>query len=111
MGLSTTVPDYDEARDGLPELASITPTAPAVVVWAFAYGTRKGDVLRFTMTSGGDEIFSHDERMERTQAQRYQFAGRRPPEGGWPTGLLTAEVQLIRNGAVIEFRTTEARVE
>jgi hypothetical protein len=71
--------------------------AGAVVFWAHVYGTQAGDVeeLRLVGPSGA-VLAQRRARVERTQAQRLVYVGKRRPAGEWPTGGYRGEYVLYR---------------
>ncbi len=103
LGFATAVPDFAAIKDGT---ATEVPdaTAPALVLWGHIYGGQAGDSVQITIDSPQGRIIDHRETLERTQAQLFRAAGRRTPAGGWPPGIYTGEVQLLRNDAIVATR-------
>jgi hypothetical protein len=68
-----------------------------VVFWAHVYGTQAGDVeeLRLVGPSGA-VLAQRRARVERTQAQRLVYVGKRRPAGEWPAGDYRGEYVLYR---------------
>jgi hypothetical protein len=71
--------------------------AGAVVFWVHVYGTQAGDVeeLRLVGPSGA-VLAQRRARVERTQAQRLVYVGKRRPAGEWPAGDYRGEYVLYR---------------
>lgn len=110
MGFADAVPDYTAIRAGLPPRVVFPPHAPALVVWAYFFGARQGDVLTLTITGPEVEVIRQDITLERTQAQAFRATGRRA-RGAWPAGDYAGEAQLTRSGTVIESRSLSVAVE
>ncbi|NCO87574.1 MAG: M23 family metallopeptidase [Rhodobacterales bacterium] len=103
LGFATAVPDFAAVKAGTAAEAP-APTAPALVLWGHFYGGRTGDSVQITIDGPQGRILDHRETLERTQAQLYRAAGRRIPAGGWPAGVYTGKVQLLRNDAILANR-------
>ncbi len=97
VGFSTGKPDFEAIRSGKREEGAFPTTAPALVLWADILGVETGDRLLFRIINGdGKVVFNHEDRIERTQARRFAFAGGRPKTDGWPAGTYTGQVTLTR---------------
>jgi hypothetical protein len=102
LRLSDAVPDFASVKSGTSDVTALSGDG-ALVATAYLFGGRASDVvaLRIHAPDGG-EIFAHDARLERDQAELFRAAGRRAPDGGWPRGRYRAEAVLLREGAVID---------
>ena len=106
-GFTTAVPSFEDIRDGAAHAPVLSRTAPALVAWGYAYGSRPDDILRIVIDGPRGRVFDHDAVLERTQAQFFRAAGRRPGPGGWRAGTFTATITLIRGDTVLdEIQTT-----
>lgn len=108
-GWATAVPAYDAIRAGLPD-AAIAPDSPALVVWAFHFGARAGDVMTFTVTGPEGPFLDEAVMLDRTQAQAFRAVGKRN-RTGLATGTWTAVITLSREGTVIETTATTLAVK
>ncbi len=111
-GFAPAVPAYDAIKAGDAHAASLPETAPALVLWGFAFGTEPGDALRLTITGPeGDRVFTTDAEFDRGQAQAFRAGGRRTQGAEWFTpGTYTGTVALIRDGAPISDMETQVTV-
>lgn len=107
-GFAPEMPSYEAIKTGAADHGQIGPTDPALVLWAYLHSARGGDILRLSVTNAaGDMVHAQDVTLERNQAQLFRATGRRSPPAGWPPGLYTGAVSLIRDGAtVIDSLTT-----
>jgi hypothetical protein len=81
------------------------------VLWAYAFGARPGDAMRFVLEGpAGVEIDVLDE-MDRRQVAYFRANGRLAPEGGWTPGLYGGRVDILREGEVVASEPVEARIE
>lgn len=106
IGFADGVPDFDAIKAGTADAAALPTDAPALVLWAFLHGAAPGDTVTLRIT-GPDGGVVHDDTvaLDRAQAQLFRAAGRRGPAGGWPAGLYSGEVVLIRDGVAIDRRS------
>lgn len=109
-GFSDAVPDYAAIRAGVPPRMAFPADAPALVVWAFFFGAREGDVLALSITGPEGDVIREAITLDRTQAQAFRAIGRKA-RGDWPVGPYHGKATLTRNGAVIEERSTSMSVE
>ncbi|RSK30736.1 M23 family metallopeptidase [Rhodovulum iodosum] len=110
-GFSTTVPGFDAVKAGLASPATLPAGAPALVLWAHAFGGRAGDAVAFEIDGpGGARIFEHRATLDRAQVRFFRAAGRRPPAGGWPDGAYRGTAQLMRGDEVLGQRTVTLRI-
>lgn len=106
VGLANGVPSFDDIRAGTAAISTLGRDAGALVAWGYGFGGRQNDVMRLTIKGpNGAEIFTNDAVLDKTQAQYFRAAGRRA-RGDWAPGSYTAQVDLMRDGAVIDSRTT-----
>ena len=106
VGLADGVPDYDTVKDGTAGLPELAADMPALVVWGYAFGALKGDILRLELTGPEGRIASHEALQTRNRAQFFQAAGRKLRGNGWPTGSYTGTVELVRDGQVVDRMET-----
>jgi hypothetical protein len=109
-GFADAVPDYGAIRNGLPPRLVFPADAPALVVWAYFFGARQGDVLTLSITGPAGEVIRQDITLERTQAQAFRATGRKA-RGAWPAGEYRGEVALVRDGAEIERKALAITVQ
>ncbi len=103
-GFSHEVPRYDAIKSGdaSEQVDSLTPKAPALVLWAFAYGGLKGDTITLTVEGPDGMIIDQTVTLEKDQAQFFRAAGKRLRASSWPTGLYTGTSRLVRNGREVD---------
>ena len=107
-GFSDVVPDFDAIRAGLAP-APLPATAPGLVLWAYAFGTRAGDRLAFQVIGPDGEFLTEEVALEKTQAQMFRALGKRLTVASWPQGTYHGSVTLLRGGTAID--QIETRVE
>jgi hypothetical protein len=98
-GFTGAAPASNASVEDLP--ANPARAAP-LVFWALAIGPHEGDILRVRLYGPDGALISEAARVQpRDQAQASLFAGRQPPQAGWPAGDYRAEATLERNGALV----------
>lgn len=105
LGFDTKVPSFEDIKSGAAGSEEITRTAPALVLFAQAFGSQKGDKVTLTIAGPKGFRFSHDSTLEKPQALYFRAAGKRPPRGGWPRGEYTGDVVLKRDGEIYDQQT------
>lgn len=96
------VPDRAQIRDTCPVPTAATPDASALVLFAELAGVRQGDRLLFVIhRPDGSALLDERIAVEQTQARRFQYVGRRQPDGGWPPGRYVGRLALDRAGTLV----------
>ena len=98
-GFAGNVPDIDAIRSGALPDGSVQPTASVLVLWVDVVGARQGDQLRFQVSGpDGQMVVDKVNRVEKTQARRFVYAGQRLRANTWPSGTYSGQVTLTREG-------------
>jgi hypothetical protein len=98
VGFAPGQAEPEDARRGAYG-ATLPATAPAMVLWADAFNVRRGDRFVFTIHDPrGRTIFTHTADIERDQARRFAFAGRKRTAEEWARGTYRGEVRIVRGG-------------
>jgi hypothetical protein len=109
-GFSFEIPAYDTIKAGTAAHTRIAPTAPALVVWMFNFGTRAGDVFSLRIDGPQGEVFGMSEALTKPRAQMFRAGGRRAPPQGWPTGRYVGTARLERDGVLLDQELTEVLI-
>ena len=97
-GFSDGPPNIAEIRKGARSGGSIPRTARALVLWVDAFGVQTSDEMRFQILSpDGRALLDKSQRIDRTQARRFAFAGIRLRKAEWASGQYSGRVTLTRN--------------
>ena len=88
-------------KAGLPTVA-LPETAPAVVLWAFLYGSRAGDEVAFQITGPEGVLLEEVAVLDKPQAQLFRAMGKRLTGAAWPVGDYAGTVTLRRGGAALD---------
>ncbi len=100
-GFTAAVPEYDAIKAGLPTLA-LPDTAPALVLWAYLYGSRTGDEVAFRISGPQGVVLEEAVMLDKPQAQLFRAMGKRLTGAAWPVGDYAGTVTLRRGGAVLD---------
>ena len=109
-GFSSKIPAYDQIKDGRAGQTSLPGKTDALVLWAYAFGSRAGDVLRLQIDGPNGVFLTKEIQLDKPQAQFFRAAGKRRPPEGFAPGRYTGLIQLIRNGAIIDSQTTRTQL-
>ena len=104
-GFADSVPDYERIKAGDAAATEIDRDDP-LVVWAYVFGGRAGDTLHLRITGPRGHVMDESTGLETTQSQLFRAIGRPAPQGGWADGAYIGDVQLIRDGAVLDAGQT-----
>lgn len=113
IGFHDAKPDLKDVRNGVIGARTFSRDAAALVLWADMYWPQAGDDMRFRIVApDGRPLIDRTEKIEKTQARRFAFVGKRKRSGAWPTGDYTGEVTLTRGagGPGARVFKSEARV-
>ncbi len=82
--------------------------AKALVLWAELFGVAKGDRLRL-MAPDGTAFADRLVVLEKRQARRFQYVGKKLRRAAWPLGRYRGEVTLTRRGLAPSAATVARR--
>lgn len=101
LGLGPEVPTFEAIKAGLasPDLPA---TAPALVLWAYVFGTQAGDALLLTITGPEGEVISERVTLEKTQSLAFRAVGRKLRTASWPPGQYQGTATLFRDRAEVD---------
>ncbi len=100
IGTSNAIPDFATIRAG--QVTGATATGDALIIYAFLFGTRTGDVLRLSLNGPDGMVVERDTRLKRAQAQSFRAIGKKRRAPRWPAGEYTGFAELIRDGRSLE---------
>lgn len=96
-GFSDGSPNIDEIRKGIRPRDELPRVARALVLWVDVFGVQKRDEMRFQIFGpDGQPLLDKRQRVDRTQARRFAFAGARLRESEWASGLYSGRITLTR---------------
>lgn len=97
-GFSDGPPNMVEIRKGARPGDSLSTTTRALVLWVEAFGVQAGDEMKFQIFGpDGRPLLDKTQRVDRTQARRFAFAGARLRKSEWASGRYNGRVTLTRN--------------
>lgn len=110
-GFAPGVPDYDAVKAGTAARDSLERDAPALVLFAYAFGGQQDDVIEIVINGPAGPVITHSDGLTKGQAQLFRAAGKRQPPNGWPTGAYVGIVRMLRDGQEIDRARVELRIE
>lgn len=101
-GFNSAAPEYSTIKAGAADQSPLPAHAPALVFWVHAFGGQEGDILALTVDGPKGRMVDHRTTLPKNQAEFFRAAGKRLKSDGWPRGIYTGTVTLIRNGKDID---------
>ena len=109
LGFATGVPEFSAIKAVTAALPEVPLDAPALVLWAYAYGSQSGDKLHLAITGPDGTWFENETTLEKGQAQFFRAGGKKS-RTALPTGVWTGTASLLRNGSLLETRSVAITV-
>lgn len=110
LGFAATIPDYAQIKAGTAAQRDLSTDAPALVVFAYYFGPRRGDVLSLEITGPEGRIIAQDIDLPKDQAQAFRAIGKHRRFAHWPRGTYSGMATLIRDGITVDSKTTEIQL-
>ncbi|MEX0340139.1 MAG: M23 family metallopeptidase [Arenibacterium sp.] len=110
-GFSENVPAYDSVKAGTASATSLTPDAPALVIFGFAYGARDGDRLRMEILGPTGPVIRREVEIDKDQAQLFRAVGKRKADASWPKGVYQGRVELWRDHTLLGEKAIKIAIE
>lgn len=111
LGFADHVPTYADIKAGNANRGTLPTNAPALVIYGYSYGTQKNDVLRLSLAGPNGTVIEKDVQLEKPQAQSFRAIGKRAASAAWPAGRYDGTVTLLRDGRVIDEKTSRLTVQ
>ncbi|GHA42268.1 peptidase M23 [Amylibacter ulvae] len=111
MGFAPSAIKIDDIQQA--RFAEFSPQSetPALVAFASAINMRAGDVFHIAFRGPNGVIANtKTDPLDRAKSRYLRFAGKKKPDGGWPSGDYIAEFSILRDGDVIETETITAKI-
>ena len=98
VGFHDAKPEARDARNGVIGSGAFPRTAEALVLWADMYWPEAGDEMRFRIVApDGRPLIEKAATIDKTQARRFAFIGKKRTTAEWPAGAYVGEVTLTRD--------------
>ena len=98
VGFAPEKPEIGRVRNGDYDGITVTPSSPALVLWAEFFNVRASDRITLRLLAPtGDRLATYGQTLKKDQARRYVFAGKPLKTGTWPPGIYRGEVTLTRS--------------
>lgn len=111
LGFDIGKPDLGKVRAGLLTERVFKPGAPALVFWADSYTLQKSDVITLRLIGPDGGVVGQSRTvLDRPKARQYSFVGKKRPPDGWPVGIYTGRIEILR-GDVLTSLDATATVE
>jgi hypothetical protein len=98
VGFSAGPPNLEAIRRGQrDDDGPVAATAPALILWVDMFGLEQDDRIQFRVTGPDSKVlFEQEQPVEKHQARRFAFVGKKREANPWPSGSYTGHVRLLR---------------
>lgn len=107
VGFAEAIPDYARVKAGTAAVETLPPDAAAMVVFAYFFGPRQGDILRLAITGPKGKVITQNIDLTKDQALAFRAIGKKRASGAWMPGTYTGTATLIRNKQTLNQKTTQ----
>ena len=111
LGFTTAIPSFDQVKSGQIAQSTLPSNAPALVLYAYGFGSRAGDRLDITIHGPSNRVVAQSIDLDKTQAQYFRAIGKRVPAAGWQPGTYTGTVTLYRDQIPIDSQSLTLTIE
>lgn len=111
VGFADIVPEFAAIKDGTAAQPDLPATAPAIVIFGYAFGGKKGDTIRLTIQGPQGTFMDQTVKLDRNQAQFFRAAGKKRRGQAWPAGAYQGTVTLFRDDEKVSSETTVLQIE
>lgn len=93
------------------EISPPTGSSAYLVAYGRAIALLAGDVIEMRLTGPGGTVLAETRQppMKAWRAQHLSYIGKKRPVAGWPSGVYSAEVRILRGGKSVASRTASYR--
>ncbi len=105
VGFAPGIPDYAAVKDGSAGQPTLPSDAAGLVLFGYAFGGQKGDMIKMQITGPNGEFLSHSETLEKDQAQFFRASGKRLRAAQWPAGKYHGTVTLVRKNRQLDRKS------
>lgn len=110
-GFSDSIPPYDAVQAGTAAQTELPPDAPALVVFLYAFGGRKGDRLELEIQGPSGQMFQQSLVLDKDQALFFRAGGKRLAGPEWPMGDYQGTVRMFRDETLLGQRQARLQVD
>lgn len=111
LGFDIAVPAFEAVKSGAAGRSSLPRDAPALVLFAMGFGSRKGDEVKIRITGPDGFAFEHSATLTKAQALYFRAAGKKRPGRTWPGGIYRGSVTLIRNAQPYDHASLDLHIQ
>jgi hypothetical protein len=106
-GIAGGPPSVELVRNGHADSLAPNAQSVALVLWVDILGVEADDLIQFRLIGPDNKlVFENEQRVDRRQARRFVYSGKKRQSAPWLAGICTGHVTLKRNdnGKVAEYR-------
>lgn len=111
VGFSPAVPAYRDVKTGTAGRTVLAADTPAIVVFGYAFGGRRGDRMRLQIDGPMGRLTDSLVTLDKNQAQFFRAHGKRRAGATWPKGTYVGSVEMFRDGRSMGVKKTRVTVK
>lgn len=100
IGTAAAIPEFADIRANTVSLPDAQ--SSALVIYAFLFGTQKGDVVHLSLDGPDGDVITRDILLKRAQAQSFRAIGKKRRDDPWASGIYEGTAELRRAGDIVE---------
>ena len=86
VGFSDGIPKFKDVKSGRAAETTLPTNAPAIVIFGFGFGVKKGDQMRLVLSGPNGVMLDKAVDVQKNQAQLFKAVGKRLTKEEWPAG-------------------------
>jgi hypothetical protein len=102
---------FGDVKSGRDAAQNLPVGAPAIVIFGFGFGAKKGDKMRLILEGPTGIMLDKTVLIKKNKAQLFRAIGKRLAKDSWPTEIYFGSISLVRDGYVISTEKTKIAVE
>jgi peptidase M23-like protein len=110
-GFSDGIPSFEAVKGGTAAQTELAPDAKGLVLFAYAYGGRSGDIINLKIVGPKGQMLDSNVELDKDQAQLFRATGRRLKANRWPAGNYTGTVRMIRGGTELAQQQVQMHID
>lgn len=110
-GFSDGIPSFEAVKGGTAAQSELAPDAKGLVLFAYAYGGRSGDIINLKIVGPKGQMLDSNVELDKDQAQLFRATGRRLKANRWPAGDYTGTVRMVRGETELAQQQVQMHID
>lgn len=110
-GFAQNIPEFDDIKAGTAHVETLSPDAPALVIWGYLFGSQPDDILTLSIYGPDGLVIENNVKLTKAQAQSFRAIGKKRRGNGWAAGEYTGTVTMIRGVQILNQQSVRVTIE